>query len=224
MTPEQHDQRESMITAAFVALTAFAVLCCLLSAVGAAEYSVTVEPSAYVVTVETAKPPAKAKPVVNLYSATWCGPCQAAKAELKAAAKDLPFTVRIVDVSNGGQPGYVTSLPWVSWPKAEGEVWQRSYPGVKELVEQWQATQSKQSHTSGIGTAIGTPKQAGSLATHQWTYPGSIKSHLTQQHRISETELSGLSRQQMEAIHSALHEGYSVSQIRAWARARGMIK
>jgi len=225
MTPEQHDQRQAMITATFVALTAFAVLCVLLSAVGAAEYSVTVEPSAYVVTVETAKPPAKSTSVVNLYSATWCAPCQAAKAELKAAAKDLPFTVRIVDVSNGGQPGYVKSLPWVSWPKAEGEVWQRSYPGVKELVSEWQNTQSKASHTSvsSAGRA-GTSIKMAIRATHHWTYPGEIRSHLQQSHGITAAEAAMLTREQAESIHDAIHEGTSVTRIRTWARSRGYIK
>lgn len=249
MTPE-HDERQQVITAAFVVITIFAVLCALASSAGADDSAYLRARAAIAINaslstkggtdpapspVEAAKPKTEAKPVVNLYSATWCAPCQRAKAELKAAANDLPFTVRIVDVSNGGQPAYVESLPWVSWPKAEGEVWQRSYPGVKELVSQWKQSQSKTGSaiTSGSTTPTKLTATNRTLALRQFAasyrgqttgVKGSTLSHLMEpKHGFTAHELQGLTEWELERLHSACHFwGLHASQLRAMADKRGL--
>lgn len=50
---------------------------------------------------------------------------------------------------------------------------------------------------------------AASFSGDEWTYPGKIREHLLdpgQRHRFSEFELRGLTKQEMENLHSAHHE------------------
>jgi hypothetical protein len=82
---------------------------------------------------------AATRPIVTMYSATWCLPCQRAKAELQTAT--LPFDVQVTDVSHGGQPEWCESLPAFGWP-AKGKIrYVLGFPGVGQLVRSWQATQ-----------------------------------------------------------------------------------
>ena len=75
---------------------------------------------------EIIKPMPLALPVkrklVTMFTATWCGKCGVEKAKIQAAGT-LPFDVRLVDVSDGGQPGWVTSLPTFWWADNNGQSW-----------------------------------------------------------------------------------------------------
>jgi len=57
-----------------------------------------------------------AKPVVEFYTAKWCGPCRIAKPAIEAAVKTgkLPFTVNVVDIDEqrGKWSGAVPACAW----------------------------------------------------------------------------------------------------------------
>ncbi len=81
--------------------------------------------------------PAK-RSVVTMYTATWCAPCQQAKAELKSAK--LPFELRFEDVSQGGQPDWCESIPAFAWVVNGQTRYVLGFPGVAQLVASWERT------------------------------------------------------------------------------------
>lgn len=169
--------------------------------------------------VKTAKPPAKSKPEIwTFYAPFHCDPCDAEKADLKEW-KDAPFAFRNGDINNA--PVMIESYPTTAW-QVDGKWWSYSgWHGTEHLEREWKRSQSKASHTSaGSGGHAGTLTQAGSLATRRYTWPGDLRHHLRTTHGITES----LTHEQAVMVHDAIHSGYSVAQIRAWARARGMIK
>jgi hypothetical protein len=82
-------------------------------------------------------PAATRRPIVLLYSARWCAPCRAARQELERSR--LPFEVRVVDVTVGGQPGYVDSLPYFEWDSPRGR-WFAKWTSAADLVKRWELT------------------------------------------------------------------------------------
>lgn len=138
-------------------------------------------------------PKVEAKPIVKMFSATWCGPCQSAKASLKQSS--LPFDIEYVDVSNGGQPSWCSSLPGFGW-QANGQTrYVLGFPGVSKLVGQWKATQT---------ATAAAPRQTHSTGGPHWTHPRTIEAHLRLDHGVNP---GGMSREQMLDLHDALHEG-----------------
>ncbi len=85
------------------------------------------------------KPTTVQRPVVLLYSATWCAPCRAARQELERSR--LPFDIRVVDVTHGGQPEYVDSIPYFEWDSPRGRRYAK-WSSVSDLVKRWELTQS----------------------------------------------------------------------------------
>jgi len=195
MTPEHEDERESLATAFVVVLLAFVFMSLFISSVGAEErYSVTVHNLAKAVK----------RPTVSMYSTANCQPCITAKKELKAA-KDLPF-----DVVFDAKPTInVESFPTFHWSNERGN-WQTSgWDGVEKLKASWKSSQDQKQRT-----------QTATRYRARWTWPGDLRQHLRATHGITES----LTQEQAERVHDALHEGYTVSQIRAFAKSRGMIK
>ncbi len=92
-------------------------------------------------------PPVKSAPqvtqrmVVTMYTATWCAPCQRAKAELIGGK--LPFDVQYQDVSRGGQPGWCESIPAFAWIVNGQTRYVLGFPGVPQLVDAWARTVKK---------------------------------------------------------------------------------
>jgi len=155
-----------------------------------------------------APPKAESRPKIQMFTATWCGPCQSAKAAIKAAK--FPFDVEYVDVSNGGQPGWCASIPAFAW-QANGQTrYVLGFPGADQLTRKWQATQNP------------AVKATADAYTPGWTWPGDLKRHLLTTHGVHEA--AGLTQDQAEQVHDALHNGYSVNQIRKYAISRGLIK
>lgn len=200
MTPEHEDERESLATVFIVVVLMFVFMSLFMSTVGAAEYTVTVEQSAYSVRVEKSSKRA----TVAMYSTSNCQPCIIAKKELKAA-KDLPF-----DVVFDAKPTInVESFPTFHWSNERGN-WQTSgWDGVEKLKASWKSSQDQKQRT-----------QAATRYRARWTWPGDLRQHLRATHGITES----LTQEQAERVHDALHEGYTVNQIRSYARSRGMIK
>ncbi|MES2793813.1 MAG: thioredoxin family protein [Planctomycetota bacterium] len=85
--------------------------------------------------IETA---ATRRPVVILYTATWCAPCRAARQALQQSR--LPFDLQFIDITHGGQPAYVDSIPYFEWDAPGGRRFAK-WTNVAELVRRWQLTQ-----------------------------------------------------------------------------------
>lgn len=77
------------------------------------------------------------RPIVRVYSAKWCVPCRIARQELERAS--LPFELQVVDVTLGGQPGYVDEIPYFEWQTPRGR-WFAKWTSVADLVKRWELT------------------------------------------------------------------------------------
>ena len=251
---QEHDNKQAVITAVFVVLALFAIFCALTSTVGADDSAYLRARAAIAINASltktggtdaapslcettgqsipksisgSSKPKATPKPEIwTFYAPFQCAPCEAQKADLKAW-KDSPFAFRNGDVNNA--PVKIESYPTTCW-KVEGKWWSYSgWHGVKHLESEWQRAASK---ATGLATASASPGGAAtrqfpprqSSGTGHWTYPGNIRQHLQQSHGITAAEAAMLTREQLESLHDALHEGRGVQQIRSWAKARGLSK
>ena len=80
------------------------------------------------------------------------------------------------------------------------------------LVSSWQVD-GMWSHryepvsSAAVSSDIGIPMSGYYNGTSQWTYPGRIDSHLMSTHGVSQSQLSGMSKQQQERLHDSLHNG-----------------
>ena len=99
-----------------------------------------------------------------------------------------------------------------------GQVVERkTRPGLWEVVDAWRDESGElmymyrqvQSAASGNcpGGVCPQPMASGYYdGSSQWTYPGDIASHLQgSNHGVSASQLSGMSKDQMEALHDSLH-------------------
>lgn len=145
------------------------------------------------------KPPTVSRlPVVYLYSMANCRPCEQAKLDL-AAAKDLPFRIVFATPSIA-----VDLFPTLHWNDYAGNGrTSTGWDGLEKFKATWKVTQS--------------PRQA-RLNTIPHSWPGDLRSHLRHAHGVTEA----LTEQQARGMHDALHSGYSLSQIRAYAQRHGL--
>lgn len=153
----------------------------------------------------TAEPKADQRRQVKMYVATWCAPCQSAKATIKVST--LPFDVEFVDVSSGGQPGWCSTIPAFAWDVRGQTRYVLGFPGARQLVTTWENSQKP------VKAARYSPS---------WSYPGEIRHHLQQSHGVSEA--GSLTREQAEQLHDALHTGVSLQAIKRYAISKGLIK
>lgn len=83
------------------------------------------------------------KPVVLMYTASWCAPCQIAKQQLAAAAAkgELPFTIQEVDIDiDRGYQGAVPHFAYKNSTTSTGWAFLQKQPGwrgVDELKTKW---------------------------------------------------------------------------------------
>ena len=155
------------------------------------------------------------RPVVYLYSAPFkCPPCEQAKADIKAW-RDSPMRF----VTDRKAPFAVESYPTLHWNDANGKgLVVVGWPGVKSFEAAWLASQKRADAGKGsdrLGSlspqgANRWPAMAGYQA--QWTWPGDLREHLLTTHGVGEAPQ--LTQDQAEALHDALHEGYSLDAIR----------
>ncbi len=217
MTPEQHDERESLITATFVAVAVFAGLCAVCSGdeselLARAKAAIAIQASLHneasdtggTDAPETAVAPKASRPVVYaIYSPSFCPPCNDQKRDVKDWT-DAPFDVKPLA---GQSPIPIEGYPTTLW-RVNGVWWSFSgWHGRKHLESEWKrsqdATVPKASRTSGGAVTSGNKSTVRSGGLH-WTYPGSIEHHLRTTHGQNVT---GLTREQMLDLHDRLHEG-----------------
>lgn len=192
MTPEHQNERESLATAFIVVVLAFVFMSLFISSVGAAEYTVTVERSAYSVRAESEQ---SEKPLLFVYTTSNCQPCETANRELKAA-KDLPFKP-IFDRKPNIE---IEAYPTFHWTTKTGGWTLEGWYGVKHLESEWRKSNNAQDTQN---------RRDG----QHWTYPGEIRHHLRSVHGLPEATY--LTKEQAEKAHDFLHNGGTVRQLRA---------
>jgi hypothetical protein len=77
-------------------------------------------------------------PVVRIYSADWCAPCQQAEREF-AAATDLPFRVVIINEDTAAFPSWVTALPTLHWQSNAGWRQATGWSDLPTFLARWRA-------------------------------------------------------------------------------------
>lgn len=178
-----------------------ACLLLLTTIIGANPFTVTRSTPGYSVQRVTSNnpwyptPPA-AKPEMIFLTAAWCiEPCRPVKEDIKAG-KFTEFEMRTVDIETGQPPIQVDTVPAFYWKSPDGRAWQYPDPREKRIDRR--------------GYPGAEQLIAMWLATQQ--PPAKARS-----------ELDGLTPQQRAAVDAALKAGWSIDQIRDYARRRGLI-
>jgi len=164
----------------------------------------------------TAEPKADQRRQVKMYVATWCAPCQSAKATIKVST--LPFDVEFVDVSSGGQPGWCSTIPAFAWDVRGQTRYVLGFPGARQLVTTWENSQKPVK----VSASNGYPAFSGYRPHWTWPRSTSLQDHLRLSHGVSEA--GSLTREQAEQLHDALHNGVSLQAIKRYAISKGLIK
>lgn len=189
-----------MLRRAFLSAFAFVVGRTVLGADQSPEYwKAKVSAAVAMQSVETPKPftkvekpKASGKPIVRMYTATWCQPCQRAKAELKNAK--LPFEIQYVDVGDGSNaPKWCESVPSFAWDHDGQTRYVIGFTSVSALVRRWETTNG----TKSMRTTANNYQP-------RWTWPGDLSQHLQRAHGVN---TRGMTPDEMESIHDAIHEG-----------------
>lgn len=145
--------------------------------------------------------------VVYRLHAKWCGPCKSVEKMLtKEVREKLPFDIEDWDVDERGWMG-APQIPAFWWKSPKGPL-RIQWTNIETLVKTWEFNQKQQASTAARS---GWPSMAGYRS--RWTWPGDLRRHLMSTHGVSEA--NQLSQDQAEALHDALHEGYSLRQIKA---------
>lgn len=150
-------------------------------------------------------------PVVRMFSATWCGPCQAAHQALDraSAAGELPFRIEYVPEPHP----FPASLPYFEWRDIHGERFGiQGWNGLEELVRRWRLTEA-----TADGQAAAWPR---------WSFPGSsrgdlidhLKTHPNHRSTFSSASLDGLSFDDLVDLHSRHHNEASTAGDRSRPR------
>lgn len=152
------------------------------------------------------------RPVVEFLSAEWCGPCKVAKAALTVKVREkLPFRIRDRDVDKEGWQGE-SGIPVFRWETPTGPM-HIGWHSVDNLVSEWKRTTTKvKTVQPQASTRNRWPSMAGYRARWTWPHKQSLADHLRTTHGVNEAYQ--LNQDQLEAVHDALHEGYSLQQIR----------
>ena len=109
----------------------------------------------------------------------------------------------------------------------------KTRPGLWEVTDAWRDESGElmymyrqvQSAASGNcpGGVCPQPMQTGFYdGTSQWTYPGDIAGHLQgSNHNISQGQLAGMSKDEMEALHDSLHNGTRSAPVQVQSNCPG---
>lgn len=144
-------------------------------------------------------PTASAIPIVHVYTTSGCERCEAARREYDDALQrgtTLPFRFRF----ERSAPAWVESFPTLHFRGREGWKKVEGWPGLDEFTRQFRAATVRQQPTVRASERLKLPQPAS-----RWSYPGHIADHLREHGWTG--SLEGMSIEEMERIHSALHEG-----------------
>lgn len=149
------------------------------------------------------------RPTFDLLSAPWCGPCQGVYKALGVDSRGVSdknegFIVRTWNVDSRGWLG-ASSIPAFAY---EGKIFQYGYSTPENLLENFHKVVGKTTVKTREVIKNNWPSYQGYKP--RWTWPGDLRTHLRQVHGVTES----LTQDQAEALHDALHEGYTLQQIR----------
>lgn len=169
----------------------------------------TKSPSNIFLQEELAEPPKRkvdSRPTFDLLSAPWCGACLDVYKALGGASngvfdRDGRFIVRVHNVDSSGWLG-ANSIPAFAY---KGRVFQYGYSNPENLLENFRKANPQFNISDKPNN---WPSYQG--YNPRWTWPGDLRTHLRQVHGVTES----LTQDQAEALHDALHEGYTLQQIR----------
>jgi hypothetical protein len=166
---------------------------------------VIVVPDTKPVVPEPPKPDAGSPPALELievlvYVGGHCPACVTMFRDLGAKDYSKPVEFgrfRFTPVTK--TPGWVNAFPTIHFPSATSETGWRSREG-------WDGLDFFEDLFDRKQQAVQPGYQQQYSSRSIWTYPGRIEGHLKSTHGFSDSELRGLSRQQMEQLHSNEHE------------------
>lgn len=211
-----NDEADRIEQGVLVAVIAIMLLVCSALSVRADGFTVSVEsrPLFEVTTENPWLPPppvtaAAMKPVVFVaYAPFKCPPCDIQKRDLKDFKSD-EFVINVPDKF----PIEVPYYPYTAWQDGNGKWWHlEQWSGTKDLISRWKGTRGEKQKPAFKATT--------NNYNPRWTWPGNLIDHLRTTHGVTDA----MTQDQAEAVHDALHEGHSISQIRAYAKRHGYTK
>ena len=174
------------------------LLCCLLGQFSVSEgklpqpsvmFKVTAGEAPTATPVESKpSPQGKVRGKVYIVTKKSCSPCKQAKAAL--AGKVLPFDPQEIEVGEESPE----AVPRFYWDTSKGIQGFTGWWSVSHLVQQYELTTKPPANR--------TTQQTNNYTPH-WTWPGELKQHLEQVHRISTV---GMSQDDMEKAHDSHHD------------------
>ena len=114
-------------------------------------------------------PQGKVRGKVKIVTKKSCSPCKQAKAEL--AGKVLPFDLQEIEVGEDSPE----TVPRFYWDTPRGIQGFTGWWNVSHLVQQYELTTKPPANR--------TTQQTNNYTPH-WTWPGNLKQHLEQVHRL----------------------------------------
>ena len=156
------------------------------------------------------EPTTPAKPEVLMFFAPFpCPPCEVQKREIKGW-EDAPFKIKTPAES----PVRIEFYPFTVWKNHAGKwIYLEQWNGRADLVARWKFSQRKPIQNQGADAPRSPVNSYPAMSGYRarWTWPGDLRQHLKAVHGVSES----LTQDQAEALHDALHEGYTLQQIKA---------
>ncbi len=164
------------------------------------------------IVIASVKATAPKRKVYEYHANFNCPPCKASDAFFKDFPKDqLPFERITKDLPNFEPDGY----PFYRWKNVHGDwIGVSGWSGLPDLLWQLEAGDRLPPQKAKLKS------QPKALPTTGYTWPKrqSLPDHLRSTHGV---EVANLPQWVQVKIHDALHNGYSLAQIRAYASSHG---
>lgn len=148
---------------------------------------------------------AASRPVLDFYSASWCGYCRIPEAAYTPAVLAAqPFTLNKLDYDN--QPSnlkpYSGKIP-AFVDRETGKVVSVGWPGINELIAVWEMETGRKSSKPKLSPQPAAASRSQNSYNPQWTWPGNLRQHLQSTHGIANA--GSLTQDEAEQMHDQLH-------------------